>query len=161
VNELASLGLQPDVLHELIEASEDTSPPASPPELEQDQVDPDAASTHSHHHLAGPKVVYELNNISGRIEPRLRIWTRVATPPLLSQEIDNSVQTGNDDHEEGESEEGGEREGEGVEQVVSPAVSGHTSLLWDFQRLYFGGHAAGGREDIRGELNAKGPKDSE
>lgn len=158
MNELSSLGLQPDVLHELMETSEDTSPPTTPPdaELEQDhQPNADRASTHSHH-FAGPKVVYELSNVSGRIEPRLRIWTKAATPSLLTQSLNDSAhsQSSSEDHDEGE---GGEHGvGEAAEHIVSPAVGGHTSLLWDFQRLYFGGHAAGGRGDIREEANAKG-----
>ncbi|KAF8154620.1 hypothetical protein B0H34DRAFT_660898 [Crassisporium funariophilum] len=84
VHELSSLGLNPEVLHELIESSSPSSPSSSSPA-------PDTPSTSRgdahHHHF--PKVVYELGGSPDRIEPQLRI--RVSVPVSGSGSGGNSL----------------------------------------------------------------------
>ncbi|CAA7270761.1 unnamed protein product [Cyclocybe aegerita] len=110
VNELESLGLKPEVLHDLIEStdvsalSDNTPGLSSPPSShtrgagpsksttdasEADTWRSDSLSTSTHpptigtysQNLSGfPKVIYELNGTENKIEPQLRIWVTVPAP---------------------------------------------------------------------------------
>jgi len=100
VNELSGLGLKPAILHELIEASEGVVPAAGtshiekaafevPPYFISDEpssreppTDLPAESAAETRFSPIPRVVYELNSNSGRIEPKLRIWISMPAPEV-------------------------------------------------------------------------------
>ncbi len=94
--ELTSLGLSPDVLQEhLLQGSDEKGKGKQVEKL-----------------IDGYKVVYEVNEESGRIEPRLRFWVTLPDP------------TTSDGH--------GTDEGD---SIVSPALGEPgPSLLWVLQR---------------------------
>ena len=139
VNELSSLGLKPALLHELIEASEGpssqslSSPPpttgkgavvvadypsvdTTPSALPSISDDPQP-STYAPLKLSQPRVVYELNSTSGKIEPQLRIWIRVPKSARAPDAFKDVF--------EGD---------EGTDQENQGSISDHTTLLWRVQR---------------------------
>ena len=138
MNELSGLGLKPAILHELIEASEGVVPADGTGHIEEVilQVPPQSSfeSSSSTDLVPSnsaeaetrcspiPRVVYELNSISGRIEPKLRIWISMPAPEVedvgvhLSQALEALELDG---------------DGELVAEVEGP---GHTSLLWSLQQ---------------------------
>ena len=97
VNELSGLGLKPAILHELIEASEGVVPAAGTSHIEEAtcEVSPESISDEPSSREPPtdlpaaetrfspiPRVVYELNSNSGRIEPKLRIWISMPAPEV-------------------------------------------------------------------------------
>ncbi|KAF9072036.1 SPX domain-containing protein [Rhodocollybia butyracea] len=108
VVELSSLGLRPEVLHRLLVQDEKGT---------EASLQPTGASAHR------PRVVYEFNSNSGKIEPRLRIWL---TSPAAS--TDALVESDNSDA--GLEESGTETE---LECVTTP-TNENISLLWALQR---------------------------
>ncbi|KAF9479813.1 hypothetical protein BDN70DRAFT_878342 [Pholiota conissans] len=146
------------------DTSADSTRPSSPEEHGTDSVsipahesiaeaaatDDDAATAQRLIRLSAPRVVYELNGTSGRIEPQLRISVRVplhlpksasvpSAPPFLSPFTDDSHDGSDVGSEEGEPR-AEEREkagaGEDAEKGNAPG-GGHTSLLWAFQKRHF------------------------
>jgi hypothetical protein len=74
VRELTSLGFSPAVLQELLEHSKNEAE-AVEGHYKADRGDPnlaDPSTDATHSNL--PKIVYEVESVSGRIEPRLRLW---------------------------------------------------------------------------------------
>jgi len=87
VNELSSIGLSPAVLQELLERSSSQIDLLEKGVVNESAIldDPKLDDGHSmftpvRPHTQ-PKVVYEVNDLSGRIEPRLRLWV---DPPVSS-----------------------------------------------------------------------------
>ncbi|KAF9069392.1 SPX domain-containing protein [Rhodocollybia butyracea] len=104
--ELSSLGLRPELLHKLLVQDENgTETSLQPP------------SAHR------PRVIYEFNSNSGKIEPRLRIWL---TSPAAS--ADALVESDSSDTGHDESETDTEQE-----SITTPANE-DISLLWALQR---------------------------
>ncbi|KAJ4475019.1 hypothetical protein J3R30DRAFT_3777193, partial [Lentinula aciculospora] len=107
VLELSALGLHPHVLHELLE-NEASSKGKKP-----------SSDTCMH-----PKVVYEFNSKSGKIEPQLRIWIN---PPLPQGSSDAPLES------ESHSDAGLDAESETPDEN-SDDISRNISLLWALQR---------------------------
>lgn len=101
MNELSGLGLKPAILHELIEASEGVVPAAGTSHIEEATLDIPSQPISELDELSLkapkdlpvesvaetrfspiPRVVYELNSNSGRIEPKLRIWISMPAPEV-------------------------------------------------------------------------------
>lgn len=70
VNELAALGLQPSVLHELLTPGHGSGDAAS---VNSDGVSLSESTASSE---KTPKVIYEFSSSSDSIEPRLRLWVK-------------------------------------------------------------------------------------
>ena len=147
VNELSGLGLKPAILHELIEASVPTTdghtsgiedvvttleappPPQSSSEPSSLPI-PIAPSIHAETETRFspiPRVVYELNDISGRIEPRLRIWINTPTPEVEFREdvgghLSQALEALHLEHDEG------------GELVAEIEPGGHERSLWGLQQ---------------------------
>ena len=137
MNELSGLGLKPAILHELIEASEGVVPTDGtghieevilevPPQSSLESSSPtDLVPSNAEAETrcsSIPRVVYELNSISGRIEPKLRIW--ISMPALEVQDVCVHLSQALEALEL-------DGDGEFVAEVESP---GHTSLLWSLQQ---------------------------
>lgn len=152
MNELSSLGLKPAILHELIEASEGIVPSATTSHiedagLEESLSEPSEASpappcTVSAHpsppesidDTHTPRVVYELDTVSGKIEPKLRIWINMPAPEVefpkdVGVHLSRALELLQLD--------------EDVELVADGEVEGHgggrESLLWSLQQKGFEG----------------------
>ncbi|KAF5381778.1 hypothetical protein D9615_005505 [Tricholomella constricta] len=136
VRELSSLGLSPAVLQELLERSKEESDELSDGKGKKraDDADPNeespSPSTPAYtrrHNL--PKVIYEVVDDSGRIEPHLRLWVDAPTdssgsgssPRPLDEEVDGSEPITEV-----------AREGE-ADSAANPP-QGQMSLLWRLQR---------------------------
>ncbi|GLB41102.1 putative SPX domain containing protein [Lyophyllum shimeji] len=125
VRELSSLGLSPAVLQELLERTKQEQSAGSSDQSEE--ADPEKSSPHIRHHNL-PKVVYEVTDQSGRIEPHLRLWLditpdcRSASSPRPSDDREESSETSTEVERE--------TEPEGAEHLSG----GHMSLLWALQR---------------------------
>lgn len=70
VSELNTLGLRPDVLHDLLGPRDVVEAKGKEKEIEEE-----GSEVH-------PSVVYEFNSTSGKIEPRLRIWITSPLPEV-------------------------------------------------------------------------------
>ncbi|KIK50052.1 hypothetical protein GYMLUDRAFT_253313 [Collybiopsis luxurians FD-317 M1] len=120
VLELDELGLGPDVLHKLLVDGNGEG------EGEGEGEEGKVLSARNH-----PKVVYEFNSDSGKIEPRLRIWLSWPLPtPIPSHSSTVPVSRVSSVDSEASSSEGGEltsssSEGFGMKNI---------SLLWALQR---------------------------
>lgn len=72
VSELNTLGLRPDVLHDLLESRNVVE--------ERGKEKEEGSEVH-------PSVVYEFNSSSGKIEPRLRLWITSPLPGVPASDI--------------------------------------------------------------------------
>ncbi|KAF9553445.1 hypothetical protein CPC08DRAFT_744734 [Agrocybe pediades] len=141
VSELDSHGLKPALLHELIDSSESASVPEPDPEHHDSCAENDD-STEDTIKFSQPRVVYELNATSGKIEPRLRIWIstpRVGAVPPLRPPVTKRSSDDLESVSEADSEEAPEEGRHGEESDLSV----HTRLLWSFQQLHFGDEEGG------------------
>ncbi|KIM43658.1 hypothetical protein M413DRAFT_443563 [Hebeloma cylindrosporum] len=163
VIELSGLGLKPAILHELIEASEGVIPAAGtiheettlevpPPAQSISEPDDGSSSTDlpppSPAESAAetwfspiPRVVYELNSISGRIEPKLRIWISRPAPEMeVSKDVGVHLSRALEALQLDE-------EGEALE-VEGSVVGSHKSLLWSLQQKGFEGAQVEDRDGL-------------
>ncbi|TFK37062.1 SPX domain-containing protein [Crucibulum laeve] len=132
VNELDSLGLSPALLHELFEP--DAGQAEGKGKGKAKEIDPEAPelpgdgedASGAHHNL--PRVVYEFNEDSNKIEPRLRFWVDLPEP---GEVLSSRVTEVTEDEEENspERELGEDADEEGVFEVGSL----QRSLLWSLQ----------------------------
>lgn len=119
------MGLSPDVLHKLLN---DVDHNESPKLDSEGATCSEAGDGVDHHPL--PRVVYEFNGDSGRIEPRLRLW--ITRPASTIVEVRDSSEVSKDD----ESLEAvqGSQDAEEEEPETSSSPSSGQSLLWALQR---------------------------
>ncbi|KAJ3717986.1 SPX domain-containing protein [Lentinula raphanica] len=117
VLELSALGLHPDVLHRLLDDETQADLKGK-----QKEATSDADPTGLH-----PKVIYEFNSKSGKIEPQLRIWINSSLPPTPSSSkapLDT----------EASSDAWLEQESETPEENSDDSARRNISLLWALQR---------------------------
>jgi len=140
VSELSSHGLKPALLHELIDSSSDTK--EGPEHLDtlsekDDPIEQSDDSSSSAIKISHPKVIYELNASSGKIEPRLRIW--ISTPtggvsfPQVAKGPGDLVSLSEDSNEPTDED---------------SDLGAHTQLLWSFQQMHFGGENGHPKEEV-------------
>ncbi|KAG7095115.1 hypothetical protein E1B28_005899 [Marasmius oreades] len=82
VAELSLVGLSPTILQDLLEETVQKVDRDIKGRRE-DENGSSAVSDDAEAHNSHPRVVYEVNNASGRIEPRLRIWITPPSSPRL------------------------------------------------------------------------------
>ncbi|THU89964.1 hypothetical protein K435DRAFT_781386 [Dendrothele bispora CBS 962.96] len=143
VLELSSLGLSPQVLQELLDGQESNRTHGFRTEAEvHDDSNPVASTSHSTlddeygswNSAPHPKVVYEFNSKSGKIEPRLRIWVTRPLPDVeLPSEPPSRMDSDSEDVEDEDGihsreEDGGERSN--TEESSKP----EDSFLWALQQ---------------------------
>jgi len=146
VNGLSGLGLKPAILHELIEASVPTTDGhtsrieevVTTPEVPQSGSEPSPLPTDLAPSIPAevetrsssiPRVVYELNSSSGRIEPKLRIWINMPAPEV---EFRDDVVVHLSHALEALHLESQDEDRELVAEVEQPG--GHEHLLWSLQQ---------------------------
>ncbi|GAW03864.1 ring-14 protein [Lentinula edodes] len=117
VLELNALGLHPDILQKLLEDENKVN-------LKGKQKE---TSEHVFDTAVHPKVVYEFNSKSGRIEPQLRIW--IDSPSPWSQASSDAPLD-----LEANTDAGNERESETPEEYSDDISGRNISLLWALQR---------------------------
>ncbi|KAJ4473412.1 SPX domain-containing protein [Lentinula edodes] len=117
VLELNALGLHPDILQKLLEDENKVN-------LKGKQKE---ASEHVSDTAVHPKVVYEFNSKSGRIEPQLRIWIDSPSPQSQASSDAPLAPEANPDA-------GIERESETPEEYSDDISGRNISLLWALQR---------------------------
>ncbi|KAJ3917436.1 hypothetical protein F5877DRAFT_44645 [Lentinula edodes] len=117
VLELNALGLHPDILQKLLEDENKVN-------LKGKQKE---TSEHVFDTAVHPKVVYEFNSKSGRIEPQLRIW--IDSPSPWSQASSDAPLD-----LEANTDAGNERESETPEEYSDDMSGRNISLLWALQR---------------------------
>ncbi|KAK7471160.1 hypothetical protein VKT23_002571 [Stygiomarasmius scandens] len=134
VLELGSLGLSPQVLQELLEGQESGAARDFGTNVEARDLSPVASSSSSTLEAENgsgtihPRVVYEFNSKSGKIEPRLRIWV---TSPLPDVEPPSTPSSRADSDSEDVEDEGGEHgHGGDVEEGMKP----NAGFLWALQQ---------------------------
>ncbi|KAJ3848009.1 hypothetical protein EV368DRAFT_50122 [Lentinula lateritia] len=117
VLELNALGLHPDILQKLLENENKVNSKGK-----QKETSETVSDTAVH-----PKVVYEFNSKSGKIEPQLRIW--IDSPSLRSQASSDAPLD-----LEANPDVGIERESETPEEYSDDISGRNISLLWALQR---------------------------
>ncbi|KAJ3755438.1 SPX domain-containing protein [Lentinula raphanica] len=117
VLELSALGLHPDVLHRLLDDETQADLKGK-----QKEATSDADCTGLH-----PKVIYEFNSKSGKIEPQLRIWIN-SSLPLTPSSSKAPLDTGTS------SDAWLEQESETPEENSDDSARRNISLLWALQR---------------------------
>lgn len=87
VNELASLGLSPTVLQELLREADTINNTSA--EGKQRETEP----SQSTYLLGHPPVVYEFNGDADHIQPRLRLWVNIPDPQAFESVLPSSNAT--------------------------------------------------------------------
>jgi hypothetical protein len=112
VRELSSLGLNPDVLQELLEYGEG----------ETEKTEEADSTLDDHSSQTKAKIIYEVNTTSGHIEPRLRLWVNSG---ILSSSDSGSSTPGSTS----------ENRADSPEKLADHDIGGsNISLLWALQR---------------------------
>ncbi|KAF9007547.1 hypothetical protein BDQ17DRAFT_221387 [Cyathus striatus] len=144
VRELSSLGLDPTLLHEIFDAP----PKDEGKEKEKEkEVDPEPAEDHGgteapephKPHSNFPKVVYEFNADSNRIEPRLRFWVNFPEPSSSSGGLSNDPLGSPDELEEELEETSGFDSPHTFSTSPLDVAQLKKSLLWSLQHREEGG----------------------
>ncbi|KAG6914825.1 hypothetical protein DXG01_015126 [Tephrocybe rancida] len=136
VRELSSLGLSPAVLHELFEASQPGSraiTEAGNGAEEAGGIEPTSAWNH---HLA--KAIYKVTDISGHIEPHLRLWVDARTSTALRSTLTLNSQDTDTDTDSSDvrivTETDTDHDADEDDRDLPGISQGGMSLLWTLQR---------------------------